>query len=135
MEDVLTRIWEDLGGRVDGPLHFRLIMQPIMATLFGIRDGFRFAREKRSFLLWGGPTDPAERHAQFLATVRSIGNVFALAIVLDAIYQFIKFRWFYLVEALIVAVAVALGPYLALRCMVNYLARIRPGRKPTDLDV
>ena len=134
MEDFLTRIWDDLGGRVDGPMHFRFFMQPIMATFFGFRDGLRFAREKRSFLLWGGPTDPAERHAQFMATVRSIGKVFALAIVLDAIYQFIEFRWFYLIEAIIVALVVALVPYFVVRFLVNYLARIRRSRKPTDSD-
>lgn len=134
MEDILTRIWEDLGDRVDGPMHLRLIMQPMMATLFGIRDGLRFAREKRSFLLWGGPADPAERHAQFLATARSIGKVFALAIVLDAIYQFVEFRWFYLIEALIVAVVVALVPYLAVRFLVNTFARIRRGSRSNDPD-
>lgn len=123
MEEILSRIWSDLGERVDGPMSFRLFLQPTMATFFGIRDGLRFAREKRSFLLWGGPTDPAERKAQFRSTWRSIGKVFILAIVLDVIFQILVFRWFYPAEALIVALVVAIVPYLIVRGIMNALAR------------
>lgn len=132
MEDFLTRLWEDLGDRIGGPMHLRFYMQPTMAIFFGIRDGLRFAREGRSFLLWGGPTDPVERHAQLVATWRSIGKVFVLAILLDVIYQIVVLHWFYLLETLIVALAVAVGPYLLVRFAANYLARIRRGPRPPD---
>ena len=48
MEDTLERIWEHLIGRFTGPLTFRLILQPTMATLFAVRDGLRDARTGRS---------------------------------------------------------------------------------------
>jgi hypothetical protein len=127
-----VRFWTDMVGRLDGPLHFRLILQPAMAVFFGIRDGLRFAREGRSFLLWGGPKDPAERTAQFWSTVRAIGKVFLLAIVLDVIYQLWVLHWVYVPQLLFVAIVVALAPYLLVREVVNFLARIRRGRRPPD---
>ena len=39
MEEILHRIYENLVGRLDGPLHFRFILQPLMATLFAVIDG------------------------------------------------------------------------------------------------
>jgi hypothetical protein len=41
---VFQRIAHDLMARVVGPLHFRLLLQPAMATFFGIRDGRQDAR-------------------------------------------------------------------------------------------
>jgi hypothetical protein len=127
-----VRFWTDVVGRLDGPLHFRLIVQPAMAIFFGVRDGLRFAREGRSFLLWGGPKDPAERWAQFWLGWRSIGKVFVLAIVLDVIYQLWVLHWVYVPQLLFVAVVVAVLPYLLVRGAVNFLAAIRRRRQPPD---
>src|SRR5215469_3081070 len=44
--------WSDFLARFDGPLHFRLFVQPLMAILFAVRDGSRDAREGRSAFLW-----------------------------------------------------------------------------------
>jgi len=132
MMEVLTRFWTDMIGRLDGPLHFRLIVQPAMAIFFGVRDGLRFAREGRSFLLWGGPKDPAERWAQFWLGWRSIGKVFILAIVLDVIYQLWVLRWLYVPQFLFVAIVVAVLPYLLVRGAVNLIATIRRRRRPPD---
>ena len=91
----LARTFEDLLGRLDGPLHFRLIFQPLMATLFAIRDGSRDARAGRKpFRLM---TDPAQRRQALLTGWRSVGKVFVIAFILDAVYQFRVFGWFYLV--------------------------------------
>jgi hypothetical protein len=132
MEELWTRFWTDVVGRWDGPLDFRLILQPAMAIFFGVRDGLRFAREGRSFLLWGGPKDPAERTAQLRSTWRSIGKVFLLAIVLDVIYQLWVFRWLFVPQTLFVAVVVALLPYLLVRGAVNFIATMRRGPGPPD---
>ena len=39
MEEMLSRFWGDLMGRVGGPMTFRLILQPIMAAIFAVRGG------------------------------------------------------------------------------------------------
>jgi hypothetical protein len=57
----LSTYWTDFIGRFDGPLHFRLFVQPPMAILFAVRDGSRDAREGRSAYLWAVLTDPTQR--------------------------------------------------------------------------
>jgi hypothetical protein len=44
MNDILVRIWENLGGRVGGPMSFRLRLQPAVAALLAIRAGMQDAR-------------------------------------------------------------------------------------------
>jgi hypothetical protein len=53
-----------------------------------------------------------------------VGRVFVFAIVMDAAYQLIVFRWLYPVEALLVAVILALVPYLLIRGPVNRIAKM-----------
>jgi len=45
MEEMLTRFWENLLGRVGGPMTFRIILQPIMAAIFAVRSGLKDAKE------------------------------------------------------------------------------------------
>jgi len=117
----LARIIEDLAGRLDGPLHFRFIFQPLMAVFFAIRDGRRDAREGRApFRLF---TRPNQRREVLLSSWKSLGKVFIIAVILDAIYQFLELRWFYPGEALLVALILAVLPYFLLRGTVNYFSR------------
>jgi hypothetical protein len=44
VEEQLARVWENLGGRLSGPLDFRFVLQPIVVTLIAIRAGLRDAR-------------------------------------------------------------------------------------------
>ena len=123
MEEVLSRMVENVFGRVEGPLTFRLILQPIMATFFAIRDGRRDARDGKVPYLWSVFTDPEHRRDLLREGWKSVGRVFILAVAIDAVYQFIVFRWFYPTEALIVAVVLAFVPYLLIRGPVTRLVR------------
>jgi hypothetical protein len=116
-----ARIVEDLVSRLDGPLHFRLVVQPLVAAFFAIRDGRRDASEGRAaFRLF---TRPEQRHEVLLSSWKSLGKVFIIAVILDAIYQFLELRWFYPGEALLVALILAVLPYFLLRGTVNYFSR------------
>jgi hypothetical protein len=46
VEELETRMWGDLLGRLGGSMTFRLILQPMMAAFFAIHDGLRDAHEK-----------------------------------------------------------------------------------------
>ena len=51
---------------------------------------------------------------------KSVGKVFILAIVLDVVYQLIEHRWtVYPGEAVLVAIILAIVPYLLIRGPVN----------------
>jgi hypothetical protein len=99
MDHMLSRIWDDLGSRLTGPLSFRLILQPAMALFFGIRDGMRDARAGRSPYSWALVSDPV-RGPELREAWRAVGRVFLLAVAMDAIYQYLVLRWFYPGEAL-----------------------------------
>ena len=138
MEDVLARVFYDILGRVEGPLTFRLILQPLMALFFACRDGIQDAREEQPAYFWSLFTDPEHRRHRLLLGWKSVGRIFILAVLIDVVYQVIVFRWVYPGEALIVAAILALVPYVLLRGPVNRVARhwfhghatSRPGHFP-----
>jgi hypothetical protein len=123
MDHFFARVGEQLVARVTGPMKFRLVLQPAMAIFFAVRGGLKDAREGQPAYFWGLFADPAERKAALKDGWKSVGKVFILAIVLDAIYQFIALRWFYPGEAVVVAIILAIVPYLLVRGPVNRVAR------------
>jgi len=134
MEDLIgfivgsvTRALENLVGRVHGPMSFRLVLQPLMAVIFAIRDGRKDAREGRAPYFWTLFTDPAHRRELLREGWKSVGKIFVIALVLDAVYQYITVRWFYPGEALVTAAVLALVPYILLRGPVNRLWPHRAG--------
>jgi hypothetical protein len=123
MDDIWTRIAEHLMDRVTGPMKFRLILQPIMASIFAIKAGLHDARAGRPPYFWSLFTDPAHRVDMLKEGWKGVGKVFVLALVLDVVYQIIVMRFVYPGEALITAVILAIVPYLALRGLVTRFSR------------
>jgi len=120
---MLSLFFEELGGRASGPLNFRLVVMPTMATLFGIRAGLRDAREGKSTFLWGILTQPSGRAAAYHSAMKDIGRVFAMAIIMDTAYQLIALHALRLLQVLVVAVACAIVPYLLVRGPVTFVVR------------
>jgi hypothetical protein len=129
MEEIFTRLWNDLIGRIGGPMSFRILLQPTMAMIFAIRDGLKDAREGRPAYFYSLFTDPENRRSRLREGFKAVSRVFTFAIVMDFIYQVIVLRWFYPLQALIVAIVLALLPYILLRGPVNRIARF-PRRPP-----
>jgi len=123
MEEHLIRIFNNLIDRVSGPMTFRLVLQPLMAAIFAVRDGLSDAREGRPAYFWAIFTEPDHRRELLRDGWKSAGRIFILAIIIDAIYQYIVLRWFYPGEAFLVAVILAFVPYLLLRGPVTRIAR------------
>jgi hypothetical protein len=123
MEELIVRGWEGLVDRVGGPMTFRLILQPLMATLLAVRAGLKDAREGRPPYFWTLLTDSTQRVDLLREGWRSIARVFILAVVMDFIYAWVMGRWIYPLETLIVAIVLAVLPYLLLRGPVNRIAR------------
>ncbi|HKQ76773.1 MAG TPA: hypothetical protein VJ810_23965 [Blastocatellia bacterium] len=104
-------------------MSFRLILQPGMALIFAIRDGLKDAREGKPAYFYSLFTDPANRRNRLREGFKAVSRVFVLAIVMDLIYQLIVLRWFYPLQALIVAFVLAFLPYILIRGPVNRIAR------------
>jgi hypothetical protein len=122
MEDIITRIFENLMDRVSGPMKFRLVLQPLMAAIFAVRSGLKDAREGKPAYGWALFTDPVHRREMLRDGWKAVGKVFVIAVIIDAVYQYIVLRWFYPGEALLVAAILAFVPYLLIRGPVNRLA-------------
>ncbi len=122
MHDILNRIWEDLVSRISGPLSFRFILQPLMATIFAIRDGVRDARTGQPAYLWSLCTDSRNRPQRIRNGWRAISRVFAFGALMDVVFQVFVFRRVYPGEVLIVATALAIVPYVLLRGPAKRLA-------------
>jgi len=121
MDDVFSRIAENLVGRLDGPLKFRFILQPVMAMVFAIRDGRKDAREGRRPYFWAILTASGRREELLRECWDAMKKVFIVALLMDVIYQLIVFRWIYPGEALILAPILAFIPYILLRGPVSRL--------------
>ena len=119
MGSFFSTFWTDFIARFDGPMHFRLFLQPLMAIVFAIRDGSRDAREGRSAYLWSLATDPAQRLYLVRSGWKGISKVFVLAFVLDVAYQFLEWHGLKPLQALMTAVVLAVIPYAILRGPVN----------------
>jgi hypothetical protein len=122
MEEMIVRAWNNIVSRFGGPMTFRVILQPTMAALLAVLAGLRDAREHRPPYFWTLLTDPSQRRDLLRHGWKAIGRVFILAIVMDVIYQLIVLHWLYPFELLIVAILLAVIPYLVLRGPVNRVA-------------
>jgi hypothetical protein len=129
MENFLSTFVTDFIGRFDGPLHFRLFVQPLMAIIFAVRDGRRDASEGRSAYLWSVLTDPDERGYLLESGWKGISKVFILAFGLDVIYQFMVWHGLKPLQALLTATVLAVIPYAVLRGPVNRLLRMTQTRR------
>ena len=123
MDDMWARFTTQLIDRVSGPMQFRLVLQPLMATFFAIRSGLADAPTDRPPYFWGLFSDRVNRRAMIKDGWRSISRVFVFAIVLDVIYQLYVMHFVYPGEAIVVALILAIVPYLILRGIVTRVAR------------
>ena len=123
MDDQWMRFVEDLASRVSGPMKLRVILQPVMASIFAILAGLKDAKAGKPPYFWGLLTHPAHRAEMVKDGWKSVGKVFVLAIVLDVVFQVIVLRFVYPGEVIVVAFLLAIVPYLLLRGLVTRLAR------------
>jgi hypothetical protein len=117
--------WERVIARMDGPLHFRLILQPLMASLFAVWDGIKDARLGNPPYLWTLLTEPEQRDNLLKNGWKRVSKIYILALVLDVIYQLKVSGWIYPGETLLVVFGLAIAPYLLLRGPVNRALQMR----------
>jgi hypothetical protein len=130
--DQLVRGWEQLMGRLSGPMKLRFILQPASAVFLAVRAGLKDVREGRPPYLWACITDSRHRREHLRRGWRDIGKVFVIAVLLDCLYQIFVLREFHPPQALIVASTLALMPYVILRGPVNRIIRRRESGKASN---
>ena len=104
-------------------MKFRLLLQPLMATIFAIQGGLKDAKAGKAPYFWGLITDPAHRSEMVKDGWKSVGKVFVLAMILDVVYQLIATAFRLSGEVIVTAFVLAIVPYLLLRGFVTRIAR------------
>lgn len=112
----------ELIGRIDGPMHFRVYLQPLVAIFFAFRDGRKDAREGRPAYGWALLTHSEHRRYLLQDGWKGFRNVFLVALLLDLVYQYVAIGAFRPLQALLTALMLAVVPYLLLRGLVNRLS-------------
>jgi hypothetical protein len=130
MEEMLARVWDNLIGRTTGPMQLRLILQPLMASIFALLAGLNDARAGKPPYFWSIFVSPGYRREMLHDGWKSIGKVFIAAMALDVVYQLIVERWVYPLEVIIVALILAIVPYLIVRGLTNRIASIGGPNQP-----
>ena len=123
MLDSVSEFWHDLAARPTGPLAMRFYLQPLMATLFALRDGFKDARNDKPPYFWALFTHPERRSEMLRHGWKSAGKIFVLAAVLDIIYQLLVLHELHPLQTVVVAAMLAIVPYLIFRGPVNRIVR------------
>ena len=121
--EVRQRFWHDLAERPGGPMTFRFILQPIMASIAAIHAGIQDARIGRPGFFWSILHDPERRKRRIREALRATGQIILLGIVMDTIYQIQVLKTFYPVEAALIAVLLAVVPYFLMRGIAQQIAK------------
>ena len=121
MDDFLTQHFGNLIGRWHGPMNVRLYIQTLVAAILAIRAGLRDAREGNPPYFWALAFNSDHRRQLLRQGWKDIAKVFAAALALDVVYQIIALHTVYPGEAIIVAILLAVVPYLLLRAPVTRL--------------
>lgn len=126
--ETLSRLWQNLVDRPSGPMTFRVVLQPVMASIAALRDGLLDARTRDRPFVQALLTQPEERLGLMREGLISLARVTFLAIVMDTVYQILVLETFFPAEAAAVAILLCFLPYLVLRGLVGRFALARRQR-------
>lgn len=124
MHEWLSNAWTELVGRQSGPLHLRLLLQPAVATVLAVRSGRLSSRRGESRTLGVLRPHPGKWQRCLMEAWRDVGTLFLVGFALDLTYQVIALHAIRVSHALIVAVVLAVVPYVIVRRLTTSLIRI-----------
>ena len=128
MNTDLSAVWEQLAGRLEGPLFLRFLLQPTVAAILAVRAGIADARAGRSPYFWTLLSHPEERRQLIRAGWKDVSKVFFIAVILDTAYQLIVFHFVYVIQSITVAFVLAVVPYVLVRGPATRIAsRLQKG--------
>lgn len=123
--EVHQRFWNDIFGRLHGPMTFRFVLQPTMALIAALPAGIADAKTGRHGFFWEARHHPGEQTGRLREGLIAAARIVLLGLSMDVIYQHRVFERFYPVEALMMALLLALVPYFIFRAIVERIARWR----------
>jgi len=134
MDNLWQLFADQLHDRVSGPMKFRIVLQPIMATYFAIRSGLRDAKSGKDPYFWSLLIGRGNRFELIKDGWESVGRIVLLAGGLDLVYQYFVESSIHLRAALMVAFLLAVVPYVIVRGIVTRIATVLMPRSPSAGD-
>ena len=116
---------EDIPKRLAGPGRLRFVLQPVLATVLGIRSGLADARAGRPPYLYGVLMHRRLRRELVRTSFETIANLLFMGILLDAVFQWLILGVSHPGAALVVGPVLIGGPYAVTRSLSNRCARWR----------
>jgi hypothetical protein len=120
----------DLPKRLNGPGRFRFVLQPAVAIFLGIRAGIADGRAGRPPYIFTLLSDGKRRRELLREGFAQVATLVAMAILLDAVSQWLILRAVYPGPALLVGPVLIAFPYSASRALANRYVR---ARKPAQV--
>jgi hypothetical protein len=127
--DTTLNAFERFVERFTGPMHARFIVQPVMATILGIRDGMHDAREGRTPFFQELCTRPETRRLHLRKAIQRLMTPLVIAIVLDGVVQYLLFQRVHVMGAVIIGVSIMGVPYTVARGLTNRIVSARNHRR------
>jgi hypothetical protein len=120
-------IIDRFAARLTGPLHFRFVMQPLMAIALGVRDGRLDAKAGTSPFVVDVLFGAENRGAYVLSALRHLAMPVIIGTILDAISQYQLFGHVRPLAALFVGFGILGLPYALARGISNRMTNSRHG--------
>ena len=117
----------DIPARLNGPGRFRFVLQPLIATVLGIRGGLADARAGRPPFLQGVLFQRELRSKLVREGFETVVNLLLMGILMDAVFQWVIFGVSHPGAALVVGPVLIILPYVLARAFSNRLAQLRKG--------
>ena len=119
--DWFSPAFERTVARLTGPMNARFIVQPIIATALGIRDGLHDARAEQPPFLSDLYTHP-DRKELFKKALHRLMIPLIVAIALDIVVQFMLFQRVRFLGAVAIGAVIMGLPYSLAREIANRIA-------------
>ncbi|HMS64887.1 MAG TPA: hypothetical protein PKD83_06490 [Ignavibacteria bacterium] len=134
MEDFINNFLNNVGIRHEGPMSFRLFLQPIMSLIYATIAGVKDAKAGMEPFLWNGLILGKSKHSRkelMMELWKDVGKVFILAVIMEVIFEIIEFKTIHPIEVLRVSFFLAIVPYLIFRGPVSRIVSLFIKKKRT----
>ena len=122
---------ETLEAMLGGPGRMRFVLQPLVAIILGIRDGRSDAAAGRPPYVVAVLFADEGRREEVVSALRALTTPLLVAVVLDAVLQYVIFSSIRLWQALAVGTTLIALPYVLARGITNRYVQRRSRRART----
>ena len=120
----MTTLWEGIAETLTGRGQMRLVLQPTMAIIIGLRMGISDAKHGETPFIWRLVFSD-DRRGLAKESFRKVLIPFCIAVVLDGVLQYLALGYVRPLAAVIVGLMLIFVPFAVSRALTNRIYRHR----------